>query len=72
LIGNQTGLSNITTNFGGISIVHQELKTVRVRRNQTQSIEIPSDFDSIDFDVRDLSNSGRIDESNWGGIGTKT
>jgi hypothetical protein len=69
---NETGLTDITTDFGGISIVDQELKTVGMGRNQTQSIEIPGYFDTIDFNVRDLANSGRIDKTNWWRIRTLT
>jgi len=70
--GNQTSLSNITTDFGRITIVDQKLKTVGVFRDETEIIKIPSDFSSKGFRVRDGSNSGRINKSKRRNMGTST
>jgi len=72
LIGDQTSLTNISSDFCGISIMDQKLESVGVRRDQWEFVEIPSDFNTIVVQIRRKSNSGRIDESEWGRISSKT
>lgn len=70
--GNQTSLSNITTDFGRITIVDQKLETVRVFGDETEVIKIPGDFSTKRFRVWDGSNGGRIDESKRRNVGSSS
>jgi len=47
LIGDQASLTNITTDFSGITIMDQKLESVGVRGDQWEFIKIPSDFNTI-------------------------
>jgi hypothetical protein len=70
LSGNQTSLSNITTNFGRISIVYQELESVSSTIGKRKGIHVPCDFDTIRFGIWDLTNCRGVDKTNWRSIGS--
>jgi len=72
LVGNQASHTNVSSDFGRITVMDQKFESIGVRRNQGKLVKIPSYFDTIVVQIRGNTDCGRVNESKGRRISSET